>query len=263
MHFNAVSGCREALDLLRAEAAKGEPFRLAILDLMAPDIDGLKLGRSVKEDAALVTTRLIMLNTAGQQTDLAQLRAAGIGESLVKPIKQSHLRNALSRLLGKPGPRPVVSTDLSIPFIQTTRPAVRILVAEDNLINRKVALNKLQKYGYQVDAVADGNAVLVALSKIPYDIVFMDCEMPEMDGHEATLAIRALERKSAPGKSPVYIVALTANAMHGEKEKCLAMGMNDYLPKPVQTSEFEAVLERWKQSVAGKSVDRSLLVATS
>jgi CheY-like chemotaxis protein len=191
------------------------------------------------------------------------LRAAGIGESLVKPIKQSHLRNALSRLLGKPGPRPVVSTDLSIPFIQTTRPAVRILVAEDNLINRKVALNKLQKYGYQVDAVADGNAVLVALSKIPYDIVFMDCEMPEMDGHEATLAIRALERKSAPGKSPVYIVALTANAMHGEKEKCLAMGMNDYLPKPVQTSEFEAVLERWKQSVAGKSVDRSLLVATS
>jgi CheY-like chemotaxis protein len=77
------------------------------------------------------------------------------------------------------------------------------------------------------------------------------------------LAIRALERKSAPGKSPVYIVALTANAMHGEKEKCLAMGMNDYLPKPVQTSEFEAVLERWKQSVAGKSVDRSLLVATS
>jgi two-component system sensor histidine kinase/response regulator len=263
MHFNAVSGCREALDLLRAEAAKGEPFRLAILDLMAPDIDGLKLGRSVKEDAALVTTRLIMLNTAGQQTDLAQLRAAGIGESLVKPIKQSHLRNALSRLLGKPGPRPVVSTDLSIPFIQTTRPAIRILVAEDNLINRKVALNKLQKYGYQVDAVADGNAVLVALSKIPYDIVFMDCEMPEMDGHEATLAIRALERKSAPGKSPVYIVALTANAMHGEKEKCLAMGMNDYLPKPVQTSEFEAVLERWKQSVAGKSVDRSLLVATS
>ena len=252
MRFTAVSSCQEALHLLRSEAAEVDPFRLVILDMLKPEIDGLNLARSVKEDAVLAPTRLMMLCPTEPSLDADVFRAAGIEESLVKPVKQSRLYDSLARVLGH-GPvnragsrRP--STVLN--DRRAWRHAIRILLAEDNTINQRVGLYQLRKFGYQADAAADGNAVLEALSRTAYDIILMDCQMPEMDGYEATRAIRKREQNAAqcgPGKSPVYIVAMTASAMLGERENCLAVGMDDYISKPVRGPELQAALERWKR----------------
>ena len=268
MRFSAVSACGEALELLRREAANGDPFRLAILDLLKPEIDGLKLARSIKENPVLAVTRLIVLTSAEQRLDMDLFKAVGSGESLVKPFMQSRLHDSLTTVLSynAASPAPAEQSAIILTERQTPRNEIRILLAEDNLINQKVGLYQLQKYGYWADAVADGNGVLDALSRRPYDIVFMDCEMPEMDGYEATQAIRKREQSldhHGSGKPAVYIVAMTANAMKGEKEKCLAMGMDDYLSKPVQAHELEGALERWKQAAKTKSVERSFQAAVS
>jgi two-component system sensor histidine kinase/response regulator len=267
MHFNAASGCAEGLELLQSAAARGDPFRLAILDLLTPDIDGLKLARSIKQEPALAAIRLLMLTSPGQRLDMDLFRAVGIGESLVKPINQSRLRDSLVAVLSHnvtsqavPAGASIVCTDM-----QTSSRPIRILLAEDNMINQKVGLYQLEKYGYQADAVADGKAVLEALTRKQYDIIFMDCQMPEMDGYEATEAIRKREASDNhnSGMSPVYIVAMTASAMKGEREKCLALGMNDYLSKPVQAPQLQAALERWKIAVKTGSTERLFITSAS
>jgi two-component system, sensor histidine kinase and response regulator len=267
MRFRAVSDCLEALELFRCEAAGGDPFRLAILDLMTPEVDGLILARAIKEEAALAGTRLLMVTSPGQRMDMDLFKAVGIGESLVKPIKQSRLRECLTTILSNGTTTSVVvsaQASIVVPDRQTLSTEVRILLAEDNLINQKVALHQLEKYGYRADPVADGSEVLAALSRKPYDVILMDCQMPEMDGYETTRAIRVREQSTENDgvrRPPVYIVAMTASAMHGEKEKCLALGMDDYLSKPVQASELQAALERWKQTVKTTSVEQPLLTA--
>jgi CheY-like chemotaxis protein len=128
-------------------------------------------------------------------------------------------------------------------------PKIRILLAEDNRVNQKVALGLIQKIGLTADVVANGYEVLSALQRIQYDVVFMDCQMPEMDGYEATQAIRRMEvetSKPCPWNVPLHIIAMTANAMQGDREKCLAVGMNDYVSKPVRVTELHAALSRWK-----------------
>jgi two-component system, sensor histidine kinase and response regulator len=263
MRFSAVSGCSEALELLRRKAADGEPFRLAILDLMTPEIDGLEFARSIKEDPSLVSTRLVLLTAVGQRMDMDVFRAVGLGESLVKPIKQSRLRDCLTAVLGG-ATSPDLSEHPSIAPMnrQASSNEIRILLAEDNLINQKVALHQLEKYGYRADAVSDGSEVLKALAGKNYDVILMDCQMPEMDGYETTQTIREREKRGI-GILPVYIVAMTASAMHGEREKCLALGMDDYLSKPVQAPELQAALERWKQAVKTRAVQQPLLTAGS
>ncbi len=268
MRCSAASSCLEALDLLRAETVKGSSFRLAILDLLTPEMDGLALARAIKEDASLAATRLVMLNSPGQRLDMDLFRAVGIGESLIKPIKQSRLRDCLLAVLSDDVLRVAGSRDSPIlfPEPQASSQTIRILLAEDNMINQKVGLNQLEKYGYKADTVADGTAVLEALSHKKYDIIFMDCQMPEMDGYEATQSIRKREQILAgcgPPRRPVYIVAMTANAMHGEREKCLALGMDDYLSKPVLPSDMQAAIERWKQVVQTPSTEQPLLNAAN
>jgi two-component system, sensor histidine kinase and response regulator len=266
MRFSAVYGWREALVLLRSEALKGDPFRLAIFDLMKPDMDALKFARSIKEDAALAATRLVMISSVGRRSDRDLLRY-GIEEALVKPVKQSCLYDCLATVLclgamspAVPEHSPNVHTDG-----QTSHHPAAILLAEDNMVNQMVGLALLEKCGYQADTVADGNAILQALSCKRYDVILMDCQMPEMDGYEATRAIRKLEqslRQSGPGRDPpVYIIAMTANAMQGDREKCLAAGMDDYLSKPVRGPELQAALERWKQAVKIKPIERPFLAA--
>ncbi len=266
MRFSAVYGWREAFELLRSEALKGDPFRLAIFDLMKPDMDALKFARSIKEDAALAATRLVMISSVGRRSDRDLLRS-GIEEALVKPVKQSVLYDCLATVLSLgatspalPEHSPNVHTDG-----QTSHHPAAILLAEDNMVNQMVGLALLEKCGYQADTVADGNAILQALSCKPYDVILMDCQMPEMDGYEATRAIRKLEqslRKSGPGRDPpVYIIAMTANAMQGDREKCLAAGMDDYLSKPVRGPELQAALERWKQAIKIKPIERPFLAA--
>jgi two-component system sensor histidine kinase/response regulator len=266
MRFSAVCGWQEALDLLRSEALKGDPFRLAILDLMKPDMDALKLAQSIKEDAALAATRLVMLSSVGQRSDRDLLRS-GIEEALVKPVKQSRLYECLTTVLSQGPTSPAVPEDSPNVLTdgQTSHRPAAILLAEDNMVNQMVGLALLEKCGYQADTVADGNAVLEALSCTPYDIILMDCQMPEMDGYEATRAIRKREQSSDKSgharNTPVYIIAMTANAMQGDREKCLAAGMDDYLSKPVRGPELQAALERWKQAVKVKPIERPFLAA--
>jgi len=252
---SAASG-REALDLLRAAAAQGTPYDLALLDMQMPEMDGSTLARAIKADAAIASTKLIILTSLGEQPDAAELEAAGIEAYLVKPIKQSRLFDCLVKVMGKPhleegrGKEPPSASsqiDESPPSLRPVR-KVRVLLAEDNIINQKVALKQLSKLGFTADAVANGLEVLQELERIPYDIVLMDCQMPEMDGYEATRLIRQREGEASQRQihpSRLHIIAMTANAMQGDRERCLEAGMDDYVSKPVRTDELQAALARW------------------
>ena len=248
----------EALDLLRAAAADNKPYDLALLDMQMPEMDGMTLARTIKADPSISSTRLIILTSMGYMHTQDELKAAGIAAYLIKPVKQSKLFDCLvnvlghaetERAFGDPA-KSLTSASLTADLVHLRN--ARILIAEDNIVNQKVAVAQLKKLGFTVDAVANGNEVLSALKEIPYDIIFMDCQMPEMDGYEASRSIRQEERTAnADGKAPVHIVAMTANAMAGEREKCLAAGMDDYLSKPVRGAELQAALVRWKLPAKG------------
>ena len=255
MQANSAASGAEALKLLRAAAIEGKPYDLALLDVQMPEMDGLTLARVIKADPAIAGTRLIVLTSLGHAISAAELKKIGIDAYLVKPTKQSRLFDCLVNAMIKPVPENDVAKSAvtaSASICEESNPQfekVRILVAEDNIVNQKVALSQLQKLCYKANAVANGLEVLEALQQISYDIILMDCQMPEMDGYEATRAIRKREKssdQSCSWKSPVYIIAMTANAMQGESEKCFAVGMDDYLSKPVRISELQTALERWK-----------------
>ena len=242
----------EALKILRASVATGTPFDVAIIDMQMPEMDGMALARLIKADPAIAKTRLIILTSLGHMLSTEELRSAGIGAYLVKPVKQSRLYNCIVNVMGVASTEgKLAKTPAAIPaFSPDSRLArARMLLAEDNIINQKVALAQLQKLGFTADAVANGAEALNALQQIPYDIIFMDCQMPEMDGYEASQAIRQLERAPCTWATPVRIIAMTANAMQGDREKCLAAGMDDYVSKPIRMAELQAALERWKPAV--------------
>ncbi len=251
---SAASG-HEALRVLRAAAAEGHPYDVALLDVEMPEMDGLTLAHAIKSEPSISGTRLIAMTPLGHAPADRKMQEAGIDASLSKPIKQSHLFDCLVTVIGKAGvaapgipkpgtlPLPPVSANL-----RATLDSTRILLAEDNAVNQKVALAILAKLGCSADAVADGIEVLDSLQRIPYPLILMDYQMPEMDGLEATRIIRKRELDSGqacPWPAPVYIIALTASAMQGDREKCLSVGMNDYVSKPVRPAELQAALERW------------------
>jgi two-component system sensor histidine kinase/response regulator len=188
----------------------------------------------------------------------AELKEAGIEAYLVKPVKQSRLFDCLASAMNKAvAENALLKPVHPAPVALGSKPGLpleklRILLAEDNRTNQQVALGHLGKLGYRVDAVASGREVLEALKLVSYDVVLMDCQMPEMDGYEATQAIRQKEQSlehPCPWNPPVYIIAMTANAMQGDREKCLAAGMDDYLSKPVRAAELQAALEGGKRAV--------------
>jgi CheY-like chemotaxis protein/HPt (histidine-containing phosphotransfer) domain-containing protein len=227
------------------------------LDVQMPGMDGLTLARAIKADSQIARTRLVALASLGQACSAEELKLAAIDTYVVKPIKQSRLFDCLINTMGKVAAREsVVDDDLSTVGVDSSRPSTkprdaRILLADDNYINQRVALGFLRKLGYGADTVANGQAALEALSSISYDLVFMDCQMPGMNGYEATRAIRRQEQISGQDskwKCPVHIVAVTANAMEGDREKCLAAGMDDYLSKPIRLQDIRAVLERWRRA---------------
>ena len=241
----------EALDLLRTAVADGKPYDLALLDMQMPEMDGLTLARSIKADPEIRSTRLIILTSMGYMHTQDELKAAGVDAYLVKPIKQSRLFDCLVNVLGRAAAEHVftkaqkgVQPAAESQSLSTHH--ARILLAEDNIVNQKVALAQLKGLGFTADAVANGHEVLSALKQVPYDVIFMDCQMPEMDGYEAARLIRQAERSSQVNwKAPVHIVAMTANAMTGDREKCLAAGMDDYLSKPVRKAELQSALIKW------------------
>jgi two-component system sensor histidine kinase/response regulator len=218
----------EALQELRRAVQEGNPYALALLDVQMPGMDGLTLARAIKIDSAIAGTRLVALASLGQSYSTEDLKLSGIDIALLKPVKQSRLFECLVNSMSKVPVRDIPSnSDPSAAFGSSSQTdqqheKARILLAEDNPVNQLVAKGLLRKLGYGADVVANGVAVLEALKSIPYDIIFMDCQMPEMDGFSAARAIRTREHSSDQGshrKSPVHIIAITANAMMGDRQK--------------------------------------------
>jgi signal transduction histidine kinase/CheY-like chemotaxis protein len=242
----------EALDLLRSAVADGKPYDLALLDMQMPEMDGMTLARAIKADPSIASTRLIILTSMGYMHSQPELKAAGVDAYLVKPVKQSRLFDCLVNVLGRAAAEHVFAAPTSDAPAGPNQDDLavarqtRILLAEDNIVNQKVALAQLKGLGFTADAVANGHEVLSALKQVPYDIILMDCQMPEMDGYEASRMIRQAERTSNHNwKAPMHIIAMTANAMTGDREKCLAAGMDDYLSKPVRKAELRSALLKW------------------
>ena len=232
----------EALAMLHQSVAKEAPYSLAIIDLQMPEMDGLALARKINATPLLRETRLIILTPFGKPIPPDELETAGIAAWCVKPVRQSALFDCLVQALT--GPANASESRLPELFSrstgQSTLRSERVLLAEDNVVNQQVALGNLGKLGYHADVVANGLEVLDALQGKRYEIILMDCQMPGLDGYEATKEIRRRERSG----HRTWIIAMTANAMVGDREKCLAAGMDDYLSKPVSRAELRAALER-------------------
>ncbi len=238
---------RNALQMLRPAAELGEPYDVAILDMQMPGMDGVELAKAIKKDPSIASTRLILLTSMGQRGDAEEARQAGIEAYLNKPVRQSQLYDVIATVMGTPEEaapgrseeKPLVTRHSLKEAKASSR--TRILVAEDNRVNQMVAVKMLEKRGYRADVVANGLEAVEALSRIPYSVVLMDVQMPEMDGYEATAEIRRQEENGR--RTP--IIAMTANAMQGDRERALEAGMDDYLSKPVKPEELEAAMERW------------------
>jgi PAS domain S-box-containing protein len=249
IHQEAESGL-QGLELLRSAAAQGAAYDLAVLDLMMPEMDGFELARAIKSDPNLTELPLVLLTSFGQRGDGATARETGVAAYLTKPVRQSQLFECLATVVRKDSSDPIRNgSSASKSSTLITRHALKerkkmphklILLAEDNIVNQKVAVRQLEKLGYRADAVANGREAIEALARISYDVVLMDCQMPEMDGYEATAEIRRSEGEA----KHTMIVAMTAHALEGDRAKCLAAGMDDYVSKPVKQEELAQVLER-------------------
>jgi two-component system, sensor histidine kinase and response regulator len=238
-----------ALAQLREAASNGHSYDLAILDMQMPEMDGIELAARIKADPSIASTRLILLTSICHRP-LPKLQESGFNATLTKPVRQSQLFDCIAEVMsdsldtsapnGPPPRRPVKTA--SSPQLQLTdlRQHLKILVVEDNAVNQKVAVRMLAKSGFRADVAGNGIEALKAISLVPYDIVFMDCQMPEMDGFEATSQIRRLD---GPDKHRV-IIAMTANALQGDREKCLAAGMDDYISKPIRLTDLESAIAR-------------------
>jgi signal transduction histidine kinase/DNA-binding response OmpR family regulator/HPt (histidine-containing phosphotransfer) domain-containing protein len=240
----SASSADEALALMRQAAAAGRAFDAALLDHLMPDCDGAELGRIVVRDETLKSTRLILLTSSGQRGDGQVFADIGFAAYLLKPVTQRDLTECLILVLANTAhswhlqSQPMITRHAL--RAQRAQSRNRILLAEDNAVNQKVASKLLEKLQYRVDVVSDGLAAVAAWQTGKFDLIIMDCQMPQMDGYEATREIRRFEE----GNRHIPIVALTAHAMTGDEAKCRAAGMDDYLSKPIDRVKLEACLER-------------------
>ena len=228
----AVGSGADALAVLRAAAAAGEPFDVVVLDGQMPGMDGFELAAAICDEPPLGDVRLVMLASTGDHR--ARAREVGIPTYLTKPVRRERLLEAVADAVGEEPEAPVPVAD----GLATT---VRVLVAEDNEVNQLVIEKMLAKRGFDVDIAADGVEALAKLATGAYAAVFMDCQMPNLDGYSTTARIR--ERERAGQRLPV--IAMTAHAMKGDRERCLEAGMDDYLSKPLRPDALDEVLERW------------------
>lgn len=251
----AASG-NEALTLLRNEALSGDPFDVVILDSDMPEMNGPTLAKQIKSDPVIARARLILMTPVGYKADP---QFSGVLSFITKPVKPSQLFDSLTSIMGSR----ILEANRKVKSLPTVNPVPmaanttglasangsasanlknpRILVAEDNMVNQKVTLSQLKKLGYTADAVANGIEAIESLSKIPYELVLMDCQMPEMDGYEATTEIRRREGN----QRKTVIIAMTANALEGDRDKCIQSGMDDYIGKPVNIEELKKKLQKW------------------
>ena len=247
----------EALTLLERANTRGTPFALILLDAQMPGMDGFSVAERIKQDVRLARSVVIMLTSAGLRGDAARCRELGIRAYLTKPIKRSELLQAVRLVLGSPAvteeSRPVVT----IHSLRESRGRLRILLVEDNRVNQALATQFLEKRGHEVVVAGNGRAALEALEKQTPDLVLMDVQMPEMDGLQATAAIRQGELKS--GKH-IPIIAMTAHAMAGDKERCLGAGMDGYVSKPLRVEDLFSTIEEVLRTLAESKILASLSV---
>ncbi|HEY5156957.1 MAG TPA: response regulator [Anaerolineales bacterium] len=250
-------GCRidtvgrgdKALEMLQNSFRKGDPYRVVLLDLQMPGMDGEQVTRAIKSDPAVREVKIIILTSVGQRGDAGRMEALGVAGYLLKPIKQQMLREALIAVVSRKEagwPKLITRHVLS----EQKRQGLRLLLAEDNPINQRLAIILLQKAGFSVDAVETGAQALEQVQKKRYHAVLMDVQMPEMDGFEATTRIRQLEGKA--GHIP--IIAMTADALKGDRERCLNAGMDDYVSKPLDPPTLMKIIDQWTQEGAENSV---------
>jgi two-component system, sensor histidine kinase and response regulator len=240
----SVEDGKAALKELWAARQAGAPFGLILTDMHMPGMDGFTLIEHIRESPELATATIVMLTSAGHRGDAARCQKLGVAAYLLKPIRQSELREAIARVLGareQDGAIPLI-TRFSLQEAREPSLSLRVLLAEDNLVNQRLAVRLLEKRGHHVVVAGNGREALQALEKANFDLVFMDVQMPEMDGLEATAVIREREKDSGL-RQP--IIALTAHAMKGDREKCLAGGMDGYLTKPIRPQELDAILEEY------------------
>jgi two-component system, sensor histidine kinase and response regulator len=236
VHHHSVSGGHEALAALRQRVGEGRPFDLAILDRQMPEMDGLHLAVAIKRDPTIAPVRLVMMTSVGDHHPPEELERLGILICVTKPVKQALVRDCLERALAH---ETAVRPAAKAARVEAGPAKARVLVAEDNVVNQKVALLHLRRLGYAADAVADGLEALEALSRVAYDIILMDCQMPELDGYETTRRIRLQEG----GRRRIPIIAVTANALIGDREKCIEAGMDAYVSKPIKPEELSSALQ--------------------
>ena len=250
MKTTSVSSAEEALRAIEDADASGRPFRLILTDANMPSMSGFDLAERIRVKPEHSSLVLLMLTSFDQKGDAARCRKLGVAAYLVKPIRQSELRETIARALGAQrakGGIPQV-TQHSVPSAGEPDGALRILVVEDNLVNQRLIVRLLEKRGHHVTLAENGREALHAHAKAPFDLVFMDLQMPEMDGFEATAAIRAAEEGH---EAHQHIIALTAHAMKGDREKCLAGGMDGYLSKPIRFEELDEILNNCKALCRG------------
>jgi len=240
MRPTLADGGRSAIEALRRAQQAGKPFSLVVIDAQMPEMGGFTVAEKIKQDATLAGATIMMLTSAGRPGEAARCRELGISGYLVKPIAQADLLRAILEALGRSfaaaAPPPLITRH----SLREAQSGLRILVAEDNPVNRELAVRLLEKRGHSVAVAANGHEVLARLEQQPFDLVLMDVQMPEMDGLEATAAIR--EKEKATGHH-LPIIAFTAHAMKGDRERCLEAGMDGYVSKPIRANELVAAIE--------------------
>jgi signal transduction histidine kinase/DNA-binding response OmpR family regulator len=259
MPNGAEAGGSRALETLRLASQTGDPFRFVLLDYQMPEMDGVTLAATIKTDPALRDAVVIMLTSVGHWSEVLNLQGGPIDACLVKPVRQSQLLNTLAtswarKLQAGFSARSVARNRIPAGRVNPdglfAGHPLRVLVAEDNAVNQKVAVRMLERLGLHPDVAGNGREAVELCATLPYDLVFMDCHMPEMDGYAATAEIR---RQSGKGRR-IPIVAMTAEAMQGCREHCLACGMDDYVAKPVRPEDVMDALRRWVPGAAASEV---------
>ena len=255
MLVDQAASATTALQAIQEAAKQKNLYDIAVVDMQMPEIDGMTLGEQIKANSAIAGLPLIMLTSTNQRDEIQRSLKIGFAAYLVKPVKPSRLLDTIMTILGtqmEQEKSEVRSQELKLKnhennsnYHSPGSPKLRILLAEDNLVNQKVALKQLQSLGYSADVAGNGKEVLQLLEKIPYDLILMDCQMPVLDGFETTKEIHRWQESSFASSRRPVVVAMTANAMKEDQQMCLDAGMDDYLSKPVTKQKLAAALQRW------------------
>jgi len=253
MEVTLAESGRQALEELVAASAEAKVYSLLITDLQMPEMDGFTLVERIREKKELSGLAMMMLSSGGQRGDGARCQQLGVSAYLLKPIRQQELRGVILQIVNKTDsaePQPLL-TRYSLHSSAAPQVSLQILLAEDNLVNQRLAVRLLEKRGHQVTVAGNGQAAVAATETNTFDLVLMDLQMPEMDGFEATTAVREREKETG---FHLPVIALTAHALKGDRDRCTEAGMDGYLTKPIRTEELDAVLDIYTARKSGQSV---------